>query len=119
MQIEPTKLPGVVVLTPKKFIDPRGFFSETFSAKTWAGPGPEVDFVQDNHTHSVAKGVVRGLHYQIPPAAQAKLVRVTRGAILDVALDLRRDSPTFGRHAAIVLSAENWKQMFVPIGFAH
>lgn len=119
MELERTKLPEVIVLTPKKLTDARGFFSETFSEKTWQQAGLHYHFVQDNHTKSAEKGVVRGLHYQIAPRAQAKLVRVVHGAILDVVVDIRRASPTFGQHVAFVLSSANWKQMLVPIGFAH
>ena len=119
MQVIPTEIPDVKVLVPKKFGDHRGFFSETFNRKTLRDLGIGAEFVQDNHSLSVEKGVVRGLHYQLPPAAQAKLVRVTRGAILDVAVDIRRGSPTFGKHVAAVISAENWQQIFVPVGFAH
>lgn len=119
MQILETELPGVKVLIPKKMGDNRGFFSEVYSRKALAAAGVVADFVQDNHSLSAQKGVVRGLHYQLPPMAQAKLVRVVHGAILDVAVDIRRASPTFGRHVSVVLSAENWKQIFVPIGFAH
>ena len=120
MQLTETAIPAVKLLAPKKFGDHRGFFSETFSKKAFRElAGVDVEFVQDNQSLSVEKGVVRGLHYQLAPAAQDKLVRVTRGAILDVAVDIRRGSPTFGRHVAAVLSAENWRQMFVPVGFAH
>jgi dTDP-4-dehydrorhamnose 3,5-epimerase len=120
MQLTETAIPAVKLLTPKKFGDNRGFFSETFNRNTFrALTGAEVDFVQDNQSLSVEKGVVRGLHYQLPPMAQDKLIRVTRGAILDVAVDIRRGSPTFGRHVAAVISAENWRQIFVPVGFAH
>jgi dTDP-4-dehydrorhamnose 3,5-epimerase len=119
MQIVPTEIPDVKILIPKKFGDHRGFFSETFNRKFLGDAGIAADFVQDNHSLSVPKGVVRGLHYQIPPMAQDKLVRVVHGAILDVAVDIRRSSPTFGRHVAAVISAENWRQIFVPIGFAH
>jgi dTDP-4-dehydrorhamnose 3,5-epimerase len=120
MQVTSTEIPPVKLLTPKKFGDNRGFFSETFNRKTFAElTGADVDFVQDNQSLSVETGVVRGLHYQLAPMAQAKLVRVTRGAILDVAVDIRRGSPTFGRHVAAVISAENWRQIFIPVGFAH
>ena len=120
MQLTPTDIPAVKLLTPKKFGDNRGFFSETFNQKTFRDlVGADVDFVQDNQSLSVEKGVVRGLHYQLPPMAQDKLVRVTRGAILDVAVDIRRGSPTFGKHVAAVISAENWRQIFIPVGFAH
>jgi dTDP-4-dehydrorhamnose 3,5-epimerase len=119
MNVIATPLAGVVVLEPKKFGDDRGFFSETWSRRTLETHGLDVDFVQDNHSLSREVGVVRGLHYQINPAAQLKLVRVTAGAILDVAVDIRRDSPTFGRHVAVELSAENWRQLYIPAGFAH
>ena len=119
MQLIPTEIPDVKILVPKKFGDHRGFFSETFNRKTLRDLGIDAEFVQDNQSLSVEKGVVRGLHYQLPPAAQDKLVRVTRGAILDVAVDIRRGSPTFGRHVSAIISAENWRQIFVPRGFAH
>ena len=120
MQLTATQIPDVKILTPKKFGDNRGFFSETYNRNTLRELiGVDVDFVQDNQSLSVEKGVVRGLHYQVPPMAQDKLVRVTRGAILDVAVDIRRASTTFGRHVAAVISAENWRQIFVPVGFAH
>jgi dTDP-4-dehydrorhamnose 3,5-epimerase len=119
MQLIETEIPAVKVLVPKKFGDHRGFFSEVYSDKLLASLGIEARFIQDNHSLSAEKGVVRGLHYQLPPMAQDKLIRVVRGAIVDVAVDIRRGSPTFGKHVACVLSAENWKQMFVPAGFAH
>ena len=119
MQLIETEIPAVKVLVPKKFGDHRGFFSEVYSDKLLAGLGIEARFVQDNHSLSAEKGVVRGLHYQLPPMAQDKLIRVVRGAIMDIAVDIRRESPTFGKHVACLLSAENWKQMFVPAGFAH
>ncbi len=119
MQVVETAIPAVKVLVPKKFGDHRGFFSEVFSRKAFEALGLRHDFVQDNHSLSAEKGVVRGLHYQLAPMAQDKLIRVVRGAILDVAVDIRRASPTFGKHVATVLSAENWQQMFVPAGFAH
>ncbi|MEF3367839.1 dTDP-4-dehydrorhamnose 3,5-epimerase [Methylocystis sp. 9N] len=116
---EDLELPGLKLVTPKKFGDARGFFSETHNAQTWAKAGLHYQFVQDNHSFSRDAGTVRGLHFQIAPFAQDKLVRVTNGAILDVAVDLRRASPTFGRHVAVELSKENWRQLFIPIGFAH
>ena len=119
MQVTKTVLAGVVILTPKKLGDQRGFFSETYNRKTLAGLGIDLEFVQDNQSLSVDVGVVRGLHFQTPPFAQDKLVRVVKGRILDVAVDLRRASPTFGQHVAVELSAENWNQLLVPIGFAH
>ncbi|HEX8524383.1 MAG TPA: dTDP-4-dehydrorhamnose 3,5-epimerase [Tepidisphaeraceae bacterium] len=119
MQVIPTEIPDVKILVPKKFGDHRGFFSETFNAKFLSEQGIGCTFVQDNHSLSVEKGVVRGLHYQVGPMAQDKLVRVVRGSILDVAVDIRRSSPTFGKHVSAVISAENWRQILVPIGFAH
>jgi len=119
MQMEATAIPEVKILTPKKFGDARGFFSEVYSRKAWGEAGLDGDFVQDNHSYSAEVGVIRGLHFQIAPFAQAKLVRVARGRILDVAVDLRAGSPSYGRHVATELSAANWRQLFVPVGFAH
>jgi dTDP-4-dehydrorhamnose 3,5-epimerase len=119
MEIVDTAIPAVKVLTPKKFGDHRGFFSETYNKKTLATAGINLDFVQDNHSLSAERGVIRGLHFQLEPFGQDKLVRVTRGRIFDVAVDLRRSSKTYGHHVAVELSAENWKQLLVPIGFAH
>lgn len=119
MQVIPTAIPDVKILLPKQFKDHRGFFSEVYSTKLLKDAGVNASFVQDNHSLSVEKGVLRGLHFQLPPMAQDKLIRVVRGAILDVAVDVRRSSPTFGKHVAEVVSAENWKQVFVPVGFAH
>lgn len=119
MQVRPLGLDGVFEISPRKFGDDRGFFSETYNAKTFAEAGIDLTFVQDNHSYSAAKGVVRGLHYQLPPFAQDKLVRVTRGAILDVAVDIRKSSPTFGKWVALEVSAEKWNQILVPKGFAH
>ena len=119
MQVEQLRIPDVKVLTPKKHGDHRGFFSEAYSRRALAEAGIEIEFVQDNHSRSAAKGTVRGLHFQIPPFAQDKLVRVVRGAVFDVAVDLRRSSPTYGRHASVTLSAEAWNQVLVPAGFAH
>jgi dTDP-4-dehydrorhamnose 3,5-epimerase len=112
-------IPEVKLIVPVIHRDARGFFSETFSARALADAGITAAFVQDNHSLSVEKGVIRGLHFQTPPHAQGKLVRVTRGAILDVAVDIRAGSPTFGRYVADILSAENWHQLWVPAGFAH
>jgi dTDP-4-dehydrorhamnose 3,5-epimerase len=114
-----TRIPDVKVLVPERFGDHRGFLSETYSSRTLAGAGIELEFVQDNDSVSAEKGTIRGLHFQVPPRVQAKLVRVVRGAIFDVAVDLRRGSPTRGRHVAEEISAENWKQVLVPVGFAH
>ncbi len=119
MQTQALAIPEVRLLTPKKFGDDRGFFSETWSRKTLAAQGIEADFVQDNHSLSRSTGVLRGLHFQTAPYAQDKLVRVLRGSIFDVAVDLRRGSPTFGRHVSATLSAANWAQIWVPKGFAH
>jgi dTDP-4-dehydrorhamnose 3,5-epimerase len=119
MQVEETAIPAVKIVTPKKHGDARGFFSEVYNRADWDKAALPLTFVQDNHSYSAAKGVLRGLHFQTPPFAQDKLVRVARGAILDVAVDIRRSSPTFGRHVAVELSAENWRQLLIPIGFAH
>lgn len=110
---------GLLTITPKKYGDDRGFFSETFNDKSLAEEGFKTKFVQDNQSLSVDTGVVRGLHFQSPPFAQDKLVRVLKGRILDVAVDIRKGSPTYGQHIAVELSAENWKQLLVPTGFAH
>lgn len=112
-------IPDVLEIVPRKFGDDRGFFSETYNTATFAEAGVDIDFVQDNQSLSVAKHVVRGLHYQLPPFAQDKLVRVVRGAIIDVAVDIRRSSPTFGRWVALEVSAGKWNQILVPKGFAH
>ena len=119
MQVIDTAIPDVKVLVPKQFKDHRGFFSEVYNSKVLKDLGIAPHFIQDNHSLSVEKGVLRGLHYQIPPTAQDKLIRVVRGAILDVAVDVRRASPTFGKHVAVEISADNWQQIFVPVGFAH
>ncbi|HWA00037.1 MAG TPA: dTDP-4-dehydrorhamnose 3,5-epimerase [Caulobacterales bacterium] len=119
MQIERTAIPDVLIVRPKKFGDERGFFSETFKAAALEAFGVHHSWVQDNHSFSAAPGVVRGLHFQVGEHAQAKLIRVTRGALLDVAVDIRKGSPTYGRHVAVELSAENWTQLYIPIGFAH
>lgn len=119
MEVIGTEIPDVCIVKPRRFGDHRGFFSETFNAKAFAEHGLPTTFVQDNHSLSRPKGTIRGLHFQIPPFAQDKLVRVARGAVLDVAVDLRHASPTFGRSVAVVLSAEEWNQLFIPIGFAH
>lgn len=119
MQVIPTEIPDVKLILPKRIKDARGFFSETYSRRALADAGLDIEFVQDNQSLSVERGVVRGLHYQLTPMAQHKLVRVVHGAILDVAVDIRRSSPTFGRHVAVRISAEEWNQILVPIGFAH
>lgn len=117
--LKPTALEEVLIVDPVRHGDDRGFFSEVFRAEWLASAGVTADFVQDNHSWSRAEGVLRGLHFQAPPFAQGKLVRVARGAILDVAVDIRRGSPTFGQHVAVELSAANWRQVWVPPGFAH
>ena len=120
MEVRPLTIGEVKLITPRVFRDARGFFSESYNARTLAEvAGITAQFVQDNHSLSVVKGVVRGLHFQTPPAAQDKLVRVIRGSIFDVAVDIRRGSPTYGQHVSAVLSAENAMQMWVPKGFAH
>lgn len=119
VKFETLALPGVRLLTPERHRDRRGFFSETYNRKALSGAGVQIDFLQDNHSLSSEPGTVRGLHFQAPPFAQDKLVRVVRGSIFDVAVDLRRSSPTYGRHVGVVISAETWSQILVPIGFAH
>ena len=119
MKITETELPGVLILEPRRFGDARGWFMESWNRETLRGYGIEIDFVQDNHSYSAPKGTVRGLHYQSPPHAQAKLVRVTRGVVRDVAVDVRRGSESYGRWVAVDLSAENGRQLLVPRGFLH
>jgi dTDP-4-dehydrorhamnose 3,5-epimerase len=119
ISVEATAIPDVKIITPRKFGDHRGFFSEVYSKQDFVEAGLNLDFVQDNHSLSAEVGTLRGLHFQSPPFAQDKLVRVARGRILDVAIDIRRNSPTFGKHVAVELSAENWRQLLIPIGFAH
>ncbi|MBX6746898.1 MAG: dTDP-4-dehydrorhamnose 3,5-epimerase [Acetobacteraceae bacterium] len=115
----PLGLPGPLLISARRFGDARGFFTETYSASDFAALGITEAFVQDNHSLSAAVGTVRGLHFQVPPQAQAKLVRVLRGAVLDIAVDLRRSSPNFGRHVVVELSAANGLQLYIPAGFAH
>ena len=119
MEIVKTELPGVVMLTPRRFGDARGFFSEVYNRNAYAALGIDVEFVQDNHSLSREVGVVRGLHFQSPPHAQAKLVRVGAGRVLDVAVDIRRGSPTYGRWVGVELSAEAGNQLYIPVGFLH
>jgi dTDP-4-dehydrorhamnose 3,5-epimerase len=119
MDIRTLQIPGPVVITPRKFNDERGFLSETYSEVAFAAKVAPARFVQENHSYSEHAGTVRGIHFQAPPHAQAKLVRVVRGAIFDVVVDLRAASANFGRHAAVELSAENWNQLWVPEGFGH
>jgi dTDP-4-dehydrorhamnose 3,5-epimerase len=112
-------IPDVLEIVPKRYEDARGFFSETFRADLMAAHGLPADFVQDNHVLTSEAGTLRGLHYQRAPKAQAKLLRCIRGRILDVAVDIRHGSPTFGRHVAVELTPENFRMLFVPVGFAH
>lgn len=119
MEFIKTKFEGAFVIQPKVFEDHRGFFLESYSKELFAKNGITADFVQDNHSLSVEKGVLRGLHFQLPPNAQAKLVRVVAGSVYDVIVDLRKDSATFGEWEGFELSAENKKMLFVPRGFAH
>jgi dTDP-4-dehydrorhamnose 3,5-epimerase len=119
MKVIETKLPGVRILEPQVFGDARGWFMESWSQKKMEDAGIHVDFVQDNHSFSVERGTLRGLHYQLNPMAQAKLLRVSRGAVFDVAVDIRRGSPTYAQWIGIELSAENYRQLFIPRGFAH
>ena len=119
MKVERLSIPEVLVITPQKFGDSRGFFSETFSARRFAEAGISATFVQDNHSLSAKRGTVRGLHCQIAPSVQGKLVRVVKGAIWDVAVDIRQGSPTYGQYAGATLSAGNWSQLWVPGGFLH
>jgi dTDP-4-dehydrorhamnose 3,5-epimerase len=119
MKVEQTPLPGVLVITPARFGDHRGFFSESYSAKVLTEHGINAQFVQDNHSFSMIEGTIRGLHFQAPPHAQDKLVRCGRGALFDVAVDIRNGSPTYGQWFGAELSFANGKQMLVPAGFAH
>ena len=119
MQFEDTAIPDVKIVSPKRHGDARGFFSEVYKLSDWRAQGLDLVFVQDNHSYSATVGTLRGLHFQAPPFAQHKIVRVARGRILDVAVDIRRSSPTFGRHVAVELSRDNWRQLLVPVGFAH
>jgi dTDP-4-dehydrorhamnose 3,5-epimerase len=119
LNVETLAIPGLLLLTPPRFRDPRGFFSETWNQARYAAAGITGPFVQDNHAVSNARGVVRGLHCQIGPNAQGKLVRVVKGAIWDVAVDVRRGSPTYGQHAGVEISADNWSQFWCPVGFLH
>ncbi|MCA1743285.1 MAG: dTDP-4-dehydrorhamnose 3,5-epimerase [Desulfovibrionales bacterium] len=118
MKFKPTQIPDVIIIEPKIFGDGRGYFQESFRKDLFEKEIPGVKFIQDNESMSLF-GVLRGLHYQLPPFDQAKLVRVVTGKVLDVAVDIRRNSPTFGRHVSIELSEENKRQLFIPRGFAH
>jgi dTDP-4-dehydrorhamnose 3,5-epimerase len=119
LEIRKLELPEVLEITPRRFGDDRGFFSETYNLERFKEAGIDLVFVQDNHSYSAAKGILRGLHYQLEPRAQDKLVRVVKGAILDVAVDIRRSSPTFGKWVALEITAEKGNQILVPKGFAH
>ena len=114
-----TPLSGVYEIAPKRFGDHRGFFSESYNAKSFEEQGITISFVQDNHSLSATKGTIRGLHFQLPPYAQAKLVRCGRGALFDVAVDIRKGSPTYGQWYGTELSFENGKQLLIPVGFLH
>ena len=119
MKVTPLNIPDVLLIEPRVFEDERGFFFESFNLNDFKkATGLDVNFVQDNHSKS-SRGVLRGLHYQLPPYSQGKLVRVIQGEVMDVAVDLRRSSPTFGKHVSEILSAENKKQIWIPEGFAH
>ncbi len=119
MLIERLRIPDVLLITPQKHGDERGFFSETWNQRSLQEAGLDLRFVQDNHSFSAPVGTLRGLHFQAPPAAQTKLVRVLRGAIFDVAVDLRKGSPSYGQYASARISAIAWNQLLVPEGFAH
>jgi len=119
LYVERTAIADVKIIMAKKIGDARGFFSEVYNRRAFAEAGIDLEFVQDNHAFSARRGTLRGLHFQSPPYAQDKLIRVTRGRALDVAVDLRKSSVSFGRHVSVELSAENWRQILVPIGFAH
>ena len=119
MQVERLNIEDIFLIVPTKHRDQRGFFSETYHNEVLAAEGLHAEFIQDNHVYSTERGVLRGLHFQIPPLAQGKLIRCTRGTILDVCVDIRNGSPTYGRHIAVELSAANWRQIWVPPGFAH
>ena len=118
MQIIETEIPDLLIIEPQVWKDDRGYFFETYQADRYQEAGISTSFVQDNEAYSI-KGALRGLHYQLPPYAQAKLVRVISGRVQDVAVDIRPHSPTFGKHVSVLLSAENKRQFFVPAGFAH
>ena|ERR1043165_1602676 len=119
MDVRNLGLSGLRLLKPRRFADSRGYFVETHNERTFSGAGIEARFVQDNQSYSANRGTIRGLHFQLPPAAQAKLVRVLQGSVYDVAVDLRAGSPTYGRWAGVTLTAEEGQQLFIPRGFAH
>jgi dTDP-4-dehydrorhamnose 3,5-epimerase len=119
MKVTPLSIPDVLLIEPRVFEDARGFFFESFNLNEFKkATGLDVNFVQDNHSKS-AKGILRGLHYQLPPYSQGKLVRVIQGEVLDVAVDIRKSSPTFGKYVSEILSSDNKKQLYIPEGFAH
>ncbi len=118
-EVKRLALDGVIEFTPRRVVDSRGDFTETYKKSVWAAAGVTDDFVQDNHSRSIRRFTLRGLHYQTPPFAQAKLVRVLRGRVLDVVVDTRKGSPTFARWSSVELSAETGNQLYVPVGFAH
>ena len=119
MKIQSTTIEDVKIICPKKFGDHRGFFSETYSSETFAAKGLHLTFCQDNHSMSQQAGTIRGLHFQINPFAQSKLLRVVRGSIYDVAIDIRQGSPTYGEWVGYTISADLWNQILIPAGFAH
>ena len=119
MEIRPLSITDVKLVIPQIHRDTRGFFSETYSRKAMSAADIATEFVQDNHSLSVEVGTLRGLHFQVPPRAQGKLLRVPRGSVFDVAVDIRVGSPTFGQHVSAILSAQNWTQIWIPAGFAH
>lgn len=119
MEVTRLDIPEVCLLRPARHGDHRGFFSETYNKQVFAEAGITEDFVQDNHSLSAAAGTLRGLHFQVPPWAQAKLLRVVQGTVFDVAVDLRHGSPSYGRHVTAMVSAAEWNQIFIPVGFAH
>lgn len=119
IEVKPLALKEVLLITPKRFQDNRGFFSETYNKRVFADAGIDLDFVQDNHVLSAEAGTIRGLHFQSKPMVQAKLVRVVRGSIFDVVVDIRKSSPTFGKWVSVEISAAAGEQIFVPGGFAH
>ena len=119
MDVEPSAIPDVLIIRPARHADARGFFSEVYSRRVFAAAGIDIEFVQDNYSRSVDRGIVRGLHFQVPPFAQHKLVCVTRGAIFGVAVDLRGGSASYGRAVTRTINAESWSQWLVPAGFAH
>jgi dTDP-4-dehydrorhamnose 3,5-epimerase len=119
MELKVTDLPGIFLLKPRRFTDSRGYFVETYNQRAFAAAGIDMHFVQDNQSFSAKASTIRGLHFQLPPAAQTKLVRAARGRVFDVAVDLRQGSPTFGRWIGVTLTADGGEQLLIPRGFAH